>query len=584
MPKLTWPSGTVSIIILPAGDDGEKLLEIAKQWTASWLISPAFWIVESQIPEMTEDALNQIDTIPKVRAFVLGRDASGNPDSREVDLFFALGSQVFQLVRLIAARTKQPKEELSRTNAKVQILAKILDAAKPQLKIGSSVGDVGTRVAKVNLIFSQSGQSCVVPKSVIQNDWDANVIAAPEDRTTPGSIDAFVRSDNRNFGFILAHIATAGGLWAGLPKSTFEMGQIHQAVDKARMQRVFVRAVATDTLSGDLAKWALNRAASPDNESALGVVSGREVGAVAPGKVKQKAEDLLDYMLKGVEGENFLYQSLPDDVWRSESRTTLFARLATRAKDFIEGLVYIPKWSLEMITQRIDQDIHEEIPRDYLPSRLDPRFDLIEADEIINQPRPKVKQTGPNLWKHVREAISASLDSPPGIPVPELLCGENGERLIFGDTRMVLPDPSDSWQELELSEKAAVHLDLVGWLDIKGVQESRAKLDKKKSELAPGMDEVLEEMKETREELTRALEEEVSANANLELAEFELAEDLLLAQQMRQEHTHGMPIEIVGPSRPIPDGSELQSGEGKPDSEIEIADPNEQDGYAATEE
>ena len=545
----TWPSGSVSIVVLPTGVDGRELLNLAKQWTASWLISPAFWIVEDQIPEVSDLSIEQMDKIPLVRAYILGRDQAGQPDMREVELFYALGSQVFNLVRLIAARTKQPKDELERTSAKVQILAKILDVAKAQLQVGSTLGDVGTQVTKINLIFSHSGQSSVVPKSVIQNDWDANVIAAPEDRTTPGSIDAFVRPDHRNYGFILAHIATAGGLWAGLPKSTFELGQTHQAIDRVRMQRVFVRAVATDTLSGDLAKWALNKAASPDNENALGLVAGREVGAITPGQVKQKIEDLLEYMLGGVDGESFLYNSLPDDVWRKEDKTHLLTRLGNRVKDFIEGLIYIPKWSLEMITQKIDQDVHEEIPRDYLPSRLDPRFDLIEADEIINQPRPKIRQTGPKLWRHIREAIATAIDSPASMPIPEVLNGGNGERLIFGDTRTVLPDPNDFWEEIELSAVAGLHLEPVSWLDVQGAKDRKEKLAQRKDELAPGMDVAREEMKETKEALESAIEEQVQAAADLDLAEFELTQDLMLAQVMRDEHTHGLPSTIVGPPR-----------------------------------
>lgn len=203
-----------------------------------------------------------------------------------------------------------------------------------------------------------------------------------------------------------------------------------------------------------------------------------------------------------------------------------------------------------MITQKIDQDVHEEIPRDYLPKRLDPRFDLIEADDIINQPRPKIKQTGPVLWRHIREAVAASIDSPANIPVPEALNGENGERLIFGDTRTVLPEPNDKWEENILAEAAGIFLDPVTWLDVQGAQDRKDRLNQRKDELAPGMQVAREELKDTKEEMAKAIEQQVQADADLELAEFELKQDLTLAQEMRDEHTHGMPGEIVGPPRP----------------------------------
>ena len=543
MTNLVWPTGTASIVVLPSGTEGERLLSLAKQWSASWLLSPAFWVVESQIPDPS-------DEVPVVKAYVLGRNSQGNPDLREVDLFYALNSQVFQLIRLLAIRVKQSTEGQEITSKKIRYLAKYLDSAKPYMRVGSKVGSVGTKFIKLNLVFSQSGESSVIPKSVIQDDWDANIIAAPEDRTTPGSFDSFVRDNSRHDGFVLAHVATAAGIWAGLPKSTYEFGELHPAVGRVRMQRVFVRAIATDKLSGDLAKWALEKAASPDNENALGIVSGREVASIASGRVTGKVESIIEYMLAGVDDADFLYHHLPSNIWRKESRRGILHKFGVRIRDFIEAFKYLPLWTVEKINQRIDPDENEEVSKNYLPPRLDPRFDLIKADEIINQPRPKIHHTGPELWRHVREALASAIDSPPNVPLPDLLRGDNGERLIFGDTRIVLPDPDDVWDEPELAEAAGVHLTRLKWLDVTGAEQQKEMLNQKKIELAPGMEEARAEMKQTSDELSSAIEAERQAVLELERAEFELLQDIDFADEMRSDHTHSLPINLVGPPRP----------------------------------
>ena len=41
MAKKIWESEAVSIIVLPSGDQGREILELAQEWSRSWLLTPA---------------------------------------------------------------------------------------------------------------------------------------------------------------------------------------------------------------------------------------------------------------------------------------------------------------------------------------------------------------------------------------------------------------------------------------------------------------------------------------------------------------------------------------------------------------
>ena len=542
MKNVVWASNTVSVVVLPSGRDGEELLEIAKQWTASFVLGPALWVQDHHIPESTGQA-------PDVRALVLGRDKAGEPEFSEVNLFWALGSQEFSLVRMLAVRSEQKPEVQAATTAKVRLLEKYLEASRPATRGLDRAKPIGTQMVKLNLVFSPTGDAKRIPQSVIEASWDANIVAAPEDRPTPGSFDAFAQRNDRYYGFVLAHVATAGGLWAGLPKSTYELGGDHAIADRARFQRVFIRAVATDKLSGDLAKWALDKAATPDSEATLGKVSGRQIAAVRTSQIPERVSELVEYLMTGTGGDDFKYRPLPGTRWRDESRTNLIKKLSIRIGDFTEGLKYIPRYLVEVVNQRIDKDIHEEESIGYLPSRLDPRFKIADTKEAINQPRPKVDPSSANLWQHVRETFSSAVDSPSNFHLPPALDAGDGKRLILGETESVLPNPENEWNETELAVAAGVTLDRVGWIDSELAQDHLDLLHDKRVELGPRISEAKAEVDELKAQLKSYREAEQEAMLALEQAEIELAEDVISAEEMRSQHPHNMPTRVVGNSR-----------------------------------
>lgn len=542
MKSVVWASNTVSVIVLPSGRDGDELLDIAKQWTASFVLGPALWVQDRHIPEDTGNA-------PDVQALVLGRNVSGEAEFSQVNLFWALGSQEFSLVRLVAVRSEQPPEIQTATTEKVRLLARYLDASRPAVLGLDRAKTIGTQMVKLNLVFSPTGDSKKIPQSVIEPSWDANIVAAPEDRPTPGSFDAFAQRNERYYGFVLAHIATAGGLWAGLPKSTYELGGDHANAYRARLQRVFIRAVATDKLSGDLAKWALDKAATPDSEVTLGKVAGRQIAAIRTAQVPEKMDELVKYLMAGTGPDNFNYQPLPSRRWRNESKTNLLKKLIARIGDFAEGLRFIPKYIVEVVNQRIDKDVHEEEAIGYLPSRLDPRFQISDTFEVINQSRPEVDQSSSNLWQHVRETISSAVDSPGNVHLPPALDGGDGKRLILGHTELVLPDPDSEWHETDLALAAGIVVDRVGWLDSDLAKEQFSRVAAKRIELGPDIVQAKTEVDELDEQYEIYQAEAQVAQIELKKVDRELSEDVLFAEKMREQHTHGIPSRIVGDPR-----------------------------------
>jgi len=147
MKNVVWASNTVSVIVLPSGPEGERLLDVAKQWTASFVLGPALWVLDHHIPEDTGEA-------PNVQALVLGRDKDGKPESSQVNLFWALGSQEFSLVRMLAVRSEQAPETQAKTTAKVRLLERYLDASRPSIRGLDKSKPIGTQMVKLNLVFS----------------------------------------------------------------------------------------------------------------------------------------------------------------------------------------------------------------------------------------------------------------------------------------------------------------------------------------------------------------------------------------------------------------------------------------------
>jgi hypothetical protein len=310
MTRKIWESGAVSIIVLPSGEQGRAILELAQDWSRSWLLTPALWMLADDIPEFDPSLEIDLQVPPKLSAYLLGRDLDQNAVKEEVDVFWTLGSQPFKTVRFIAVRTEQDAELMKKTSISAETAAMFISRSIPQRFDQSPNELLGSYFTKYNLVIAPTNERGVL-EGVLSQFWDANLIAAAEDRATPLSTDSFVKVGERFIGFALAHIATTAGLWAGLPVSSAEINSEKTQHRQARLQRVFVRGVTSDTLSADVAHWALQKLNHSDTNFEIGLVEGHGVKTISSESQDRYMHSLVEYILKGpTDGDrkdNFVY-------------------------------------------------------------------------------------------------------------------------------------------------------------------------------------------------------------------------------------------------------------------------------------
>lgn len=255
-----WAESGQSIILLPSGKQGEDLFEVAKLWTELRLIGPAVWVR----PEMLAD--NQ--TRPPLQSgIVLGIGKSGSAQQVEIDLFEQLARQELKTVRLLVVRTAVADSEFDRKqNDLVSLLVEYLRYSMPGGGQGSNRSEERNKLVLLNLVTGPTEFEPDYGRQLGGLEFNANFVAASEDRATPHSGDAFVRFDpaTKKFaGHTLMHVASIAALWNGIPQGTYELlkAGVANFGEQAFVSRVFLSAILTDGLARRAATRVLNRAA-----------------------------------------------------------------------------------------------------------------------------------------------------------------------------------------------------------------------------------------------------------------------------------------------------------------------------------
>jgi hypothetical protein len=564
MSKKIWSSGAVSIIVLPSGDQGRAILDLAQEWTRSWLLTPALWMLADEIPEFDPGVDITLQVPPKLNAYLLGRDLEQNPVREAVDVFWTLGSQPFNTVRFIAVRTEQDVELMEKTSASAQTAARYISYAIPQRNSSNDDDLLGSYFRKYNLVISPTNERGFLG-GVINQFWDANLIAAAEDRATPLSTDSFVIVGERFIGFALAHIATTAGLWAGLPISSAEIKSEKTPHRLARLQRVFVRGVTSDTLSADVAHWALQKLNHTDTNFEIGLVEGQGVKTISSENQNVYMNRLVDYILAGPSGgdkkDNFLFVPY-DQETKLPSGSSRFKKFMKRIQDMAEGLFALPRWISASAAYRmdyvLDEEFNEEILYDAIPKRLAPKVKFDPVDTLIASLKPKKDLPTPALWRFMREAISSSIDAPTPNH-PSVLKDEKGELLVFATIEQVLPNPDAAWSGEKYSSGTSVKFDPVSWLDATKVQEIASNINKRIDELEPGIADARNQLSETQRLVDEANSEFIIVNEDLELIQKELTSDENDAKKIKNNHTHKLPRAVTDTAKRKSEGG----GSGK---------------------
>ncbi|MDP3208740.1 MAG: hypothetical protein Q8M65_06295, partial [Rhodoglobus sp.] len=267
-----WSQSGLSVVLLPAGERGLTLLELARDWTVLKLLRPSVWVRPEEVTAIPGEP-------PRVLAHILGSSTTNELEEIEVDLFEQLARQGLTGTRLLVVRPLAEGVEFDADQDRaVDVLAPYLKNSIPQVPTSAVTSTDQIPFLLINLLVGPTEHVTAWADQVVaaRQPFNAHIVASPEDRSSPFSGDAFVRYDNaggRFAGFAMMHIATIAGFWQGLPRGGYEL--IRETAwegNRAYVSRVFASAILTDGLIQRACARVLERAASADPErSALTV-------------------------------------------------------------------------------------------------------------------------------------------------------------------------------------------------------------------------------------------------------------------------------------------------------------------------
>lgn len=459
-----WHEGSASIVLLPGGEDGLRILDIVQEWTECWMLKPAFWVYSSE-EKISEDA------VPRVTTCVIGRNGR-----REIDLLDYLSREDFDRVRLIAIRTVDEDGDHDTLQDKIVDLVKdALESARP-LEIKDDRADKPqTDFIRVNLVFAPTSRTGASALHLLEPSWDINLVVAPEDRSTPSRFDKATRdvtSADKDVWhrFILSNAAVVGGIWAGQEKGMLETSHQFQDLSpvqgQVRLMRSFVRGVLSEGLSTRVAADALSRAANAEKSKIdpLRSYPNNFLEAYEAVRLPEEIEKMVDLSIGFSQNRlsysrvtltpppepeqigNFgaikyffkttwsLFKVLPlwifAGIWNGLARFTSKLIFGLRGRKVVKGDVDFKRTNLDL---GADVMIHEIARR------------RKEIKEILAVwPHNVLRKSEPILWAEIRKLVIGRLDAsalPTGLTADVGIKG----KLVIGDLNEVIPPTKETW-------------------------------------------------------------------------------------------------------------------------------------------
>jgi len=467
-----WNNNIVPIVLLPDGEAGERLLSIAERWVKAWMLNPALWIrVADAIDDEGNLATTTAGVPPRITATVLGRNKSA-----QVDLFRELGRNEVKIARLATVRALEPHISVDpKQDQIVDVIAKYVGSSSPLREVRDSGLEVGTLLKKINLIFAPTEREGADFLKLVEVGWDANVVVAPEDRPTPSSFDAFTRyaDQERMDAFVLANIASAVGLWAGVNKSVFELTE-HE-YDKSSqgsrvvLQRSFVRGIASDGYVHRVAARALeavSKVESPLDDPIIATfVSDLEV--METGEVLQAVNSSVSQVL-ALDNGRLAFHSPLHYTQLDKQEIGVWEQIKHFLRFTLDKLIGIPGLVLDTFTMRFEKKanalLHSDdgfavvkTKRSMGRSRLDAKTidDLTWLAQVkarlsaeMNAPFPLMRKDNyPSLLRGIRQLSFSLLDGsepPEGLTRAGNIEGTHRLRVV-GNTLDLFPDYNERW-------------------------------------------------------------------------------------------------------------------------------------------
>jgi hypothetical protein len=521
-----WGEAGITIVVLPAGRQGDVLYGVAKEWTALRLLSPSIWV-------RPEDLVTG-DGPPRIDANVLASTRAGESKEKKLDLFKLLALQKLKVVRLLVVRPSVPGTGFDKAQDEfVEILAPYLDKAIPQIPPSTVNADDDISFVKINLITGPTEHVADEATEMMDTLFNVHFVPSAEDRTGPRTGDAFIRYSQESpkfAGFTLLHLATLGALWVGIPKGGYQLsGSAVWEGDSVYVSRVFVSAILTDGL--------VRRACARVLESIVdsrGSIEGLGVGLTIDGTFPIQDSDV-DAWLEFMVGTTFSFDDgilSYQPVLASPTPPKLKLGFGGQLGDFFTftfgKLVRVPYyawlWALKKLAslfnklfQRGGQGSAEVVSpeegADPLDKQLLKKFDDVFevkrlADQALVSPvgRSDLRST-PGLWESVRKLVFGFMDGS-NLAQFGLSKSDNGWP-VFYQVSSSFPDPADKIST-ELSDSGSK--EEFGWGSTQDAQNYVGELSRRQSDAKDQMQSQLAIVVETQEAISK-IEEKLRIHA-----------------------------------------------------------------------
>ena len=427
-----WGEAGLTIVLLPSGELGNELLAVAKQWTEMKLLSQAVWVK----PEFLDPSSTNP---PKQKALVLGQDHDGKPAQVEVDLFEQLARQQLLVVRLLVVRSVSESADFDHKQDQLgDLLEKYLTVALPLPVSAGYDRDKYTQFLRLNLVTAPTEFESADASSLVSGKFNANFVAAAEDRSAPLAGDAFIRHEppSRRFAaFTMMHVAAVGGLWLGLPKGLYELLNPSGATGShIYLSRVFVSAILTDGLARRASARVLNRVADPVSGA---VDFATEIPVEGTYQIPDSERDKFIESMVGLtfqfDDNKLSYRQSPE-----AERVLAFQRsMASETSNFFvfswDKIMSIPfhigTWSHRKIARALNILLHGGDDTGYSSVKL-PEDHLDIRDRVITENRARIVsekekadialvspvsasdvRSTPELWSNIRDLVFGMLDA-----------------------------------------------------------------------------------------------------------------------------------------------------------------------------
>jgi hypothetical protein len=458
MARNPWPAQAASVIVLPSGERGQKLLDIAKSWSQSGILGQALWILPS-------------DDLSSSHGLAIQAQIFGRENTVTVDLFQQLAQSPLKKLRIIAVRLLAKNDDVDELqDLNIKALDSLAQVGVPLVTTNVGIGANGTKVFRINMIMAPSWLEEVKHRSLTEKVWTHNVIISPEDRTSPWGIDAFVREETNLYGITLANIASAGGLWMGAPVGTFEMREHNLSGTPGQiwLQRTFARGVLTEGLAVEQAVKAMESAANPD-VNLLRPEFGLQPQGIAllpESRVQEKIDWMLGELFK-LEGGALNYKKYSGANTADQIRWGFGKQLSEFFKFSWDKTKMIPVWTWRAIvgwmSKKFTKIFQGSDGNAVVDARIDFKMNLDDSDQAIdamifdlNRIKSealkgkvgKVTSTSvratPQLWEKIRTLLFAMLDGSAG-PVGIELEKKEDRQYVFGRLGDLVFDPESEW-------------------------------------------------------------------------------------------------------------------------------------------